>query len=87
MDDHLFVNLRTAYSRLVTVREMAISYFACFPPAPPPQPHPLHQAVAHSMCGLSPEPLRTATSWESAVYWSRDKCEREMRYLALFLRL
>lgn len=38
MDDHLFVNLRTAYSRLVTVREMAISYFACTPPRPPTAP-------------------------------------------------
>ena len=58
MDDHLFVNLRTACSRFVTVGEMKISHFLHFflPP---------HQAVAHFIRRLSSEPLRTKTSWES----------------------
>lgn len=59
MDDHLFVNLRTACSRFVTVGEMKISHFLHF--FPPPQ----HQAVAHFIRWLSSEPLRTKTSWES----------------------
>lgn len=32
MDDHLFVNLRTACSRFVTLREMKISHFLHFSP-------------------------------------------------------
>lgn len=36
MDDHLFLNLRTVCSRLVTVGEMKISYFLhFFPPSAP----------------------------------------------------
>lgn len=78
MDDHLFVNLRTACTLFVTEREMKISHFL----------HvffsPLHQAVAQFMRLLSSEPPRTKTSWEFGSYWSRDECERAMWYLAVF---
>lgn len=36
MDDHLFLNLRTVCSRLLTVGEMKISYFLHFSPPPLP---------------------------------------------------
>lgn len=36
MDDHLFLNLRTVCSRLVTVGEMKISYFLHSPPPSAP---------------------------------------------------
>lgn len=75
MDDHLFVNLRTACSWFVTARELTISPFLHFS---------LHQAVAHFIRVLSSEPLRMETSWESSAYWSRDERERAMWYLALF---
>jgi len=76
MDDHLFVNPRTACSWFLTVGEMKISHFL--------HPPPTHQAVAHFPHSLSSESLRTKTSWESDAYWSRGECERAMWYRALF---
>lgn len=81
MDDHLFVNLRTARSLLVTAREgVKISRFSAllllllFPPP------------FSGSCSLllSSEPLKTETSRDSGSYWSRDECKCVMWYLALF---
>lgn len=44
MDDHLFLNLRTVCSRLVTVGEMKISYFS------PPSTIPTSRAKPTGVC-------------------------------------
>lgn len=46
MDDHLFLNLRTVCSRLVTVGEMKISYFLHFLPLPLHHSHLSHRPAS-----------------------------------------
>lgn len=78
MDDHLFVNLRTACSRFVTVGEMKISHFLHF--FPPPN---IRQLLTSSV-DCHPSHWGRRRPGSPGGYWSRDECERAMWYLALF---